>query len=221
MNLENRANQQPRRTIKEQVSTRAIDALMSNYRDAQQAFLELIDNAVDNRVAGASLSVRIRATKSELSVLNQGGRGLDLEGLENFFVWGYSEKTAGQIGFYGVGGKSAMGYLGRSMEVVCSTPGSDTEYKIYDPSWETRPEGEWKEYEPEERRTTTTDGYFRVKVTNLKREIASAALNHKLGDIYRPLLLDGSVKCKGILRCQAPELDIISIFPLIAHQCSG
>lgn len=31
--------------IEEQVSTRAIEALMSNYRDAQQAFLELIDNA--------------------------------------------------------------------------------------------------------------------------------------------------------------------------------
>lgn len=191
---ERREDQPLRRIIKEQVSTRAIDALMANYRDAQQAFMELIDNAVDNRIAGVPLLVRIRATRSDLSVHNQGGRGLDFEGLDNFFVWGYSEKTASQIGFYGIGGKSAMGYLGRGMEVVCSAKGSETEYRISDPAWESRPEGEWKEYQPEERRALTADGYFRARITNLKREVSASALAAKLGDIYRPLLLDGSVK---------------------------
>lgn len=185
--------EQKPRVIQEEVSTRAIDALMANYRDAQQAFLELIDNAVDNRSEQLPLLIRIRTTKNELSVFNQGGKGLDFEGLKNFFVWGYSDKTAGQIGFYGVGGKAAMGYLGRSMEVICSAKGSEVQYKVYDPSWETRKEGEWKQFETEEERAQAPDGYFRIKITNLKREVTASALAAKLGDIYRPLLLDRSV----------------------------
>lgn len=182
------------KVIQEHVSTRAIEALMSNYRDAQQAFLELIDNAIDNRIENTLLAVRIRVSKNELIVANQGGQGLDFAGLEKFFVWGYSEKTAGKtIGFYGVGGKAAMGYLGRSMEVVCSPKGSDTEYRVFDPSWEARPEGEWKQYKPEEKRTASSDGYFKVRVSNIKREVNSIALSQRLADIYRPLLLDGSV----------------------------
>ena len=180
--------------IQEKVSTRAIEALMSNYRDAQQAFLELIDNAVDNRTDDEPLLVRIRVTRNELSVFNEGGRGLDFEGLENFFVWGYSEKTSAQIGFYGVGGKAAMGFLGRSMEVSCSAKASDTEYKVVDPAWETREEGELKQFTPEEKKAASQKGYFRVKVTNLKREVNAQALAAKLGDIYAPLLRESKVK---------------------------
>ncbi len=179
--------------IQESVSTRAIDALMSNYRDPQQAFLELIDNAVDNRIEGKPLTVRIRVSKNELSVYNEGGRGLELDGLGKFFVWGYHQAATSTIGFYGVGGKAAMGYLGRSMEVVCSPQASEVEYRVSDPSWESREEGEWKEFTPEERRAQSNEGYFRVRVTNLKRDVNTNALVTKLGDIYRPLLLDNSV----------------------------
>lgn len=178
--------------IKEEVTTRTIEALMSNYKDAQQAFLELIDNAVDNREEGSTLTVRIRISKDELTVFNQGGKGLDFEGLKHFFAWGHSEK-AGRIGQFGVGGKAAMGYLGRGMEVVCSPKGSDTEYRVSDPEWQSREEGKWKEYETEERRAVTKDGYFRARVTNLKKEVNPIALSTKLADIYRPLLLDASV----------------------------
>lgn len=182
------------RVIQEHMSTRAIEALMSNYRDAQQAFLELVDNAIDNRIENSPLAVRIRIAKNELIVANQGGQGLDFAGLEKFFVWGYSEKTTGKtIGFYGVGGKAAMGYLGRSMEVVCSPKDSFAEYRVSDPSWETREEGEWKKFDAEERRASSSDGYFRVRVWNVKKEVNSMALSQRLAEIYRPLLLDRSV----------------------------
>lgn len=178
--------------IREEVSTRAVEALMSNYRDAQQAFLELVDNAVDNR-GDDPLMVRIRINKNELSVANYGGRGLDIEGLRRFFVWGYSEKTSREIGFYGVGGKAAMGYLGRSMEVVCSPEGSTDEYRVFDPSWESRLEGEWKTFIPEKKTASSQEGYFRLKIGDIKKEVVAHALAGKLADIYRPLLLDGSV----------------------------
>lgn len=182
-------------TIEEEFSPRAIEAFMANYRDSQQAFLELIDNAVDNRIEGHKLVVRVRVAKNELSIHNQGGSGLDLEGLRNFFKWGYSEKVAG-IGFYGVGGKGAMGYLGRSMEVMCSAKGSEEEFRVFDPNWETRDEDEKKSFEADLRSAHTQDGYFRARVTNLKKEVNAQALTAKLADIYRPLLLTNQVEIK-------------------------
>lgn len=188
--------EQPRKgKFQEEFSPRAVEAFMSNYRDAQQAFLDLVDNAVDNRVEGAPLLIRIRINKNELDVYNEGGRGLDLQGLAEYFKWGHSSKTTDphSIGFYGVGGKGAMGYLGRSMEIICSPRGQNIEYHAVDQNWETRSEEEKKEIDWESRRTSKTEGYFRARVTNIKKEVNARALVSKLGDIYRPLLLDGSV----------------------------
>ncbi len=184
----------PQLVIKERISPRAIDALMRNYRDPQLAFLDLVDNAVDNRIEGKPLAIRIRVTKEELSVSNHGGEGLDFDGLESYFTWGHSEKTSGQIGQFGVGGKAAMGFLGKGMEIVCSANGSDAEYRVSDTSWESRREGELKEYIPEEQKATSPEGYFKVRIIDLKSEISAAALATKLGDIYRPLIMDGSIK---------------------------
>lgn len=180
--------------IQEQLSTQAINALMANYRDPQQAVMELVDNAVDNRSENKQLTIIVRATREELAISNQGGKGLDFEGLDNYFTWGHSDKTASDIGQFGVGGKAAMGYLGRGMEIVCSKDGTDREYRVSDPAWETREQGELKQYTPEERTAKSIDGYFSVKVTDIKRDINSHSLATKLADIYRPLLMDGSIK---------------------------
>ncbi len=183
--------------IEEKFSPGAIEALMANYRDAQLAFLELIDNAIDNRIEGSAnpLQVRVRVSRDELSVHNQGGEGLDLSGLTDFFNWGHSEKS-GRIGIWGVGGKGAAGYLGQSLELVCSAKASQQEYKVADPNWTRRVEGETKRLTPEVKKAHTEDGYFRIRITNLTKEVNAAALTTKLGDIYRPLLLTNRVKIK-------------------------
>lgn len=178
--------------IQEQISTRAIEALMTNYRDPQQAFLEIVDNAVDNRIEGKPITVRVRTSPDELTVSNHGGAGLGYEGLNSYFTWGHSNKEQ-KIGSFGVGGKAAMGFLGRGMEIVCSEDGSDKEYRVVDPSWESRPD-ELKQLTADERKASSNEGYFRLAIKDLKREINPHALINKLGDIYRPLLLDGSVK---------------------------
>ncbi len=182
--------------IQERFSTRGIEAMFSNYRDTQQAVFDLVDNAVDNRIDGKPLTVRVRTSRNELSISNHGGQGLSLEGLTNYFTWGYSDKPAEQrrLGQYGVGGKSAMGFLGRGMEIICSADGSDIEYKVFDPSWETREGGEFKKYSPEQRKATGPEGYCRVRVIDLKREINAQALSAKFADVYRPLLTDGSIQ---------------------------
>lgn len=192
----NPESREKRLTISEQIDPRAIGAFMANYRDPQLAILELIDNAVDNRIEGRPLSVRVRVYRNELAIFNQGGQGLDLEGLRDFFTWGRSEKTTGQkIGFFGVGGKGAMGYLGRSLEIACSLDDSSLEYRVFEPDWETRGES-LKEIAVEERSATSQEGYFRAKISNLKQEVSASALRKTLADIYRPLLMDGSVAIK-------------------------
>src|SRR3989344_3588802 len=192
MSLERRSSQ-GQKIIKERIDPRAIDALMSTYRDAQVAVLDLVDNAVDNRIEGKPLSVRVRIQKDELSIINQGGYGLDFEGLNNYFVWGHSDKTEGKIGKFGVGGKAAMGFLGRGMEITCSAANSNTEYKVSDTTWETR-QGELKQYTPEEKTAFSEDGYFKVRITNLKKDISARALIAKLAETYRPLILSGDIK---------------------------
>lgn len=195
--------------IRERISTRVIEALINNYTDPQQAILELVDNAVDDRIkelGAPQLIVRIRVYKDEISVANEGGKGLGLRGLNDFFDWGESEKVD-SIGSFGVGGKAAMGFLGRSMEVVCSARDSEVEYRVVDENWETRPGGELKEFPPRKSKASKTEGYFRVRVTNLKREVNSRTLAIKLGDIYRPLLIDGSVKI-GVNGVAVKPLDI-------------
>lgn len=178
--------------IQEMAVPRSREAHFASYRDAQQAILELIDNAVDNRIEGKPLTVRIRVNRNEIAVSNQSGKGLTQEGLKKFFVWGYSEKTSQEIGFYGVGGKAAMGYLGRSMEVVCSPGGSAEEYRVVDPDWKSSDE-EWKNHTGEIRSAANKEGYFRVKIGDLEKEVNAAALAARLANIYRPLLLEKKV----------------------------
>lgn len=181
--------------IREQISARAIEALMRNYRDPQLAFMDLVDNAIDNRIDGKPLTIRIRTTtRDELSIANYGGQGLDLDGLRSYFTWGHSEKTSGQIGQYGVGGKAAAGFLGRGIEITCSPDGSDSEYRIVDDAWESRPEGELKQHEAQQLPASRSEGYFMLRITDLKSEISPTALAIKLGDIYSPLLRDGSIR---------------------------
>lgn len=182
--------------IQEKVSPGVIDALMKNYENPQQAVLELVDNAVDDRVQGKPLQVKVIAERGMLSVINEGGSGLDEEGLARYFTWGDSSKIMRkQIGQFGVGGKAAMGYLARSMEVICSPAGSDVEYRVEDPNWESRPEGTFRDFTAHVgRKSRKADGYFQVRLTGLKKEVIADALIAKLGDVYRPLLTDGSVK---------------------------
>lgn len=185
---------QARFTITERATLRMAESVMSNYRDAQLALLDLVDNAVDNRTPGQQLTIKVNATRDSITIFNQGGEGLDLEGLENFLNWGHSEKAAGQIGQYGVGGKAAMGFLGQSIEVRCSPNGSTTEYRLSDPDWGSKIEEAEKEHQGEARRTDIREGYFWVRISNLKHRVEAGSIAAKLGDTYRPLLKDGSVK---------------------------
>lgn len=178
-----------RGTLYEMVTFRVVEAHMANYPNAQQACLDLIDNGIDDRIRGELLYINVSISKDEIVITNRGGKGLGLPGLERFFRWGESDKEDWQIGEYGVGGKGAMGYLGRSIEVTCSEPGSDVEYHVVDTDWKTKLGEDRIPHEWLKRPATSSEGYFRARVWNLNRNVNPKALEAKLGDIYRPLLI--------------------------------
>lgn len=180
--------------VTEETTLRMAESAMSNYKDANLALMDLVDNAVDNRIEGQTLSVFVRVTKDFITVINEGGEGLNLDGFQNFLRWGISGKSVHQIGQYGVGGKAAMGFLGKSLEIRASAKDSNVEYRFYDPDWETKPEASRREHDAEERAASKKEGYFQLRVTNLKnRRIDTTTVANRLGNTYRPLLDSGSV----------------------------
>lgn len=195
------------RIITETASLRMAESLMSNYRDAQGAVHDLVDNAVDNRITGIPLRVGIRLSKREIVIRNVGGEGLDFDGLAEFLNWGHSSKTDRDIGQYGVGGKSAMGFLGKSITVACSPRGSDVEFRIHDADWKTKGEVTEKQHRVQEGRAFTNEGYFIVTIGETERLPNPKLLIARLGDTYRPLLLDGSVDM-AVNGTKVPPLDI-------------
>ena len=181
--------------VTEEATLRMAESAMSNYREASLALMDLVDNAVDNRIPGPPLSVFVRVTKDFITVTNEGGEGLDLEGFQNFLRWGISTKGSRQIGQYGVGGKAAMGFLGNSLDIRASAKDSDIEYHFYDPNWGEKMDQSRKVHTAEERPAEQKEGYFQARVTDLKnRRIDTRTVSARLGDTYRPLLDRGEVK---------------------------
>src|SRR3989344_5389362 len=194
----NRHGQEPKKTfeVTERATLRMAESVMSNYREPSLALLDLVDNAVDNRIENEQLTINVRVSKNEISIQNRGGSGLDLEGLQNFLYWGHSDKSIHQIGQYGVGGKAAMGFLGRDVEVRCSAKDSDREYRLHIPDWQSKGEVVETVHTGTEEKSMSNDGYFMVTIKDLQRErqIKSDSVSTKLGDIYKPLIETGEIR---------------------------
>jgi len=102
--------------LKEDFDPALISALYRNFKDPIQAILEIVDNAIDDRIPGWPMIITVEVEKDNICVVNKGGRGMGLEELGNFFIWGRSKKR-GKLGRYGQGGKAAMGYPGKSWRI--------------------------------------------------------------------------------------------------------
>lgn len=191
MKKEEENKPQERFTIVEDFDkAQGIKVLMQMFKDAQSASLELVDNAVANRIKGKQLHIKIDAKGNHFFISNRGGHGLDREGLQNYFRWTYHEEQQFGVGQHGVGGKAAMGYLGDSMSITCSPDGSKEVLFVQDTDWPKRNPGETKVFEPTITQDATTwDGYFNVRVEELRRRIDEEALGKRLSEVYRPLLM--------------------------------
>lgn len=195
--------------LKEEIDINIVTSLMRNYRNAVEAILELIDNAVDDRREGIPLKIEIFIGKGRskfIEIINTGGFGMGLKDLEAFLKWGHSSKR-GKLGRYGQGGKAAMGYLGNSWELKTSKLGDNKTYIIGEDNWRDRFKGK-KKYKPKifEGMTPKEQGKVVFEIRDLSRAVNDKKLREALADYYRMLLEEGKVEI---------EIDKDPVKPLI------
>ncbi|MBU4194672.1 MAG: ATP-binding protein [Actinobacteria bacterium] len=183
-----------KKSIREKLDPALLSSLSFNFRSPTEAVCELIDNAVDDIVAGEPMTVTITCRRGSLSVTGKGGNGMDLEKLEDFLHWGKQTREKGRLGRYGQGGKSAMGYLGCGWVIRANPRDGDTQFVIRDENWRDRSEG-LKEYAAEEERSPVPGvGVVQIEVKQLERKPNVKKLREELSWRYAPLIRTGKIK---------------------------
>lgn len=180
--------------LEEDIDINIVTSLMRNYRNAVEAILELIDNAVDDRRSGIPLQIEILLGPKLVEIINSGGVGMGLKELKSFLKWGQSSKR-GKLGRYGQGGKAALGYLGRSWILKTSKLGEEKTYIIEENDWRNRIGGK-KKYTPKiyEGMVPKEEGKVIFEIRNLSRKINEKKLKEALSDYYRMLLQENKIK---------------------------
>lgn len=182
--------------ITERIKPTLIPALFENFDNAEIAILELIDNAIDDRIAGKTLEISIEVKEYSLSVTNRGGYGMGFEELDAFFAWGESDKksSTGLLGRYGQGGKAAMGYLAKSCHITATKIGDDKEYIVEIEDWGDRKNGYVNADVIKRDSDEIESGLVKINLLGLKRRVIAGNLASTLSETYAPLLRSGEIK---------------------------
>jgi hypothetical protein len=93
---------------------------------------ELIDNAVDERIAGELLTVNVYLGQKDGGTIRveDDGRGMSSQTLGDAMRMGYSAKATSAIGKFGLGMKTACTNLGRSFEIVTAIEEDKTAHRV-------------------------------------------------------------------------------------------
>ena len=181
--------------IRERIDPGITASLFSNYRSSADAVMELVDNALDSRVADRPMRVDLLLHPTWVVVNAEGGAGMGPRELErNYLRWGGSAKRGkGLLGQYGQGGKAAIGHLGEAFSVEASRPGDTTAWRFRDPAYRER--SRLKTYELVEvpKRVAAADGYVRIRIDGVDKRLDPRRLGQRLSDSYRPLLDAGQL----------------------------
>lgn len=178
------------RVVRERIDPRLTAALFANYRTPIDAVLELVDNAIDSRIADRPLDVDLTLRTGTLVLIVVGGAGMGPRELEREYLrWGGSRKRAGErIGRFGQGGKAAIGHLGARFSIVASPAGDERAWGFADDAYRDR--SRLRTYELAERPKPVGPslGYVRIEVGAVDKRIDARKLRARLADVYRPLL---------------------------------
>jgi hypothetical protein len=181
--------------IQEQFSAPGVRrALAGSYRNPLEAVAELVDNSWDARIEGSPLAVSLTANRNRLVVSDIGGDGMDLEGLTKLMHWGESGKKDDgiSIGQFGVGGKAAMAFLGKSVHISSSPAGSSRRFDLKIGDWSANQSS----FEVVESATEIEQGYVVISIENLRynpRLMTPEMITRRLGSTYREPLLGGEL----------------------------
>ena len=172
-------------------------SLMSNFTGSTEAVLELVDNAVSDRIPGKRLEIIIEDNKKTLSITNRFGRGMGMNELHDFLNWGMSkDRQSYDIGQYSQGGKAAIGFLGDSWSLAAKKDGETKGYIIEEKSW-TSGRGP-KTYIPKEITILARDGMVSLKINKWRGKVKHVriredVLKKQIASVYSPLLTSGDV----------------------------
>lgn len=169
--------------IFEKVDARLLSSLEYQYQTWTEAIQEITDNCWDARIEGRPFVIFINLEENELTITDRGGKGMGLQELEDFFVWGVSEKR-GKLGRYGYGGKAAMTKLARSVRIVSSLENGDSVFTVEELDWDSRPDG-FKEIDWVSQPRVPGQGSVQLELKRLKHRIDPQKLAQSLGDTYR------------------------------------
>ena len=177
-------------TVRERIAPEITASLFANYRSSADAVMELIDNAVDSRLAKSPLTVDITVHPQSLVVTAAGGEGMGVREIErNYLRWGGSPKRGRQLlGQYGQGGKAAIGHLGRRFTVEASRPGDLVAWRFTDDDYRDRSRLKTYELIETSKRTLVEVGYVRIRIDGVDKRIDVRRLSQRLAETYRPLL---------------------------------
>lgn len=179
-------------TIKETFEGGLKHSLYSNFKNWEEAILELLDNAVSNRIIGKKLKIEILTSPKFITIINRGGIGMGLKQLKEFLEWGkIKEREAHDLGAYSQGGKAAMGYLGGSMIVKASLLGKQVLYKFEDNNLH---DYRLKNYSVQEIPFDNEEGFVEVEVRRLRRKIKNEELLSLVANRYKPLIDNSEIE---------------------------
>jgi hypothetical protein len=93
---------------------------------------ELVDNAVDARIAGTPLTVEVYIGQRDGGTVqvSDDGSGMSTAAAADAMRMGYSAKVANEIGKFGLGLKTACTNLGRRFEIVTCRSEDETAHRI-------------------------------------------------------------------------------------------
>jgi len=185
-----------RRVVRERIDPRLTAALFANYRTPIDAVLELVDNAVDSRVAGRPLELDIAAHPGRLVLVVVGGTGMGPAAIERDYLrWGASSKRTGdRIGRYGQGGKAAIGHLGNRFEIIASAAGDEHAYGFEDAAYRDRARLRTYDLNARKKAVAADLGYVRIDIGEIDRKVDPRRLAERLAETYRPMLESGEVR---------------------------
>ena len=185
-----------RRVVRERIDPRLTAALFANYRTPIDAVLELVDNAVDSRVASRPLELDIAVHPGRLVFVVVGGTGMSPAAIERDYLrWGASSKRTGdRIGRYGQGGKAAIGHLGNRFEIIASAAGDEHAYGFEDAAYRDRARLRTYDLAARKKGVAAHLGYVRIDIGEIDRKIDPRRLAERLADTYRPMLESGEVR---------------------------
>ncbi len=170
----------------------------------EQAVAELLDNSIDARIADKEEEIVVQLKPGEKRIeVTDNGHGMDGGGLADAMTIAGGAKTAGKLGQFGMGMKSACSALAKNFIIVTSRVGSDKEYQVeYDEDkWLSDKSQNWQNFQMYERELNKGQNWHGTTITlrNLKVPIYPnqvSKFKNSFGIRYAPYLQSNQVSIR-------------------------